>query len=172
MCFFSTILSKDGPIHSFLKKLWQIGFLVCQKSVLKWFFIFCQLWALNETLFDMRENVNLLLAGEGNMVELYKKCWEQWCNSWGVQGAECSLTRLTGKFLLTYREKRGKGKWRRKEGKSNKGRWKIENGRVKSYKICKPLKLFWVYQIGNFPLGKKDFASSEKYSSYTSGWEE
>ena len=31
---------------------------------------------------------------------------------------------LTGKFLLTYREKRGKekrGKWSRKEGKSKKG---------------------------------------------------
>ena len=45
---------------------------------------------------------------------------------------------LTGKFLLTYREMRGKekkGKWRRKEGKSKKGRWKIKNRRRKSYKM-------------------------------------
>ena len=46
---------------------------------------------------------------------------------------------LTRKFLLTYREKRGKekkrGKWSRKEGKSKKGRWKIENARRKSYKM-------------------------------------
>ena len=44
----------------------------------------------------------------------------------------------TGKFLLTYRGKRGKEKrvnWRRKEGKWNKERWKIENGRRKSYKV-------------------------------------
>ena len=47
------------------------------------------------------------------------------------QGAECPPTLLTGKFLVTYwyGEKSGKekgGKWRRKEWKSWKGRWKIE----------------------------------------------
>ena len=49
----------------------------------------------------------------------------------GGRGAE-SPTLLTGKFLLTYREKRGKEKWRRKERKLKKGGWKIENGRRKS----------------------------------------
>ena len=78
------------------------------------------------------------------------------CPFWGIctisgvtggGGAECLPRLLTGIFLLTYREKRGKKKkgkgWklRRKEGKLLKGRWKIENGRYwkvngrwKSYK--------------------------------------
>ena len=48
----------------------------------------------------------------------------QWRNSRG-QGVKWLLT---GKFLLTYREKRGKekGEKRWKEVKSKKGRWKME----------------------------------------------
>ena len=47
----------------------------------------------------------------------------------GAEGQSAPLTLLTGKFLLTYREKRGKekGKMGKKEGKSKKGRGKIEN---------------------------------------------
>ena len=44
---------------------------------------------------------------------------EQWCNRWGT---ECPQRLLTGKFLLTYREKRGKGKWSRKDRKLKKGK--------------------------------------------------
>ena len=42
----------------------------------------------------------------------------------GAGGQSVPQRLLTGKFLLTYREKRGKkkGKWIRKEGKSKKGR--------------------------------------------------
>ena len=49
--------------------------------------------------------------------------WGKWRNSGGGL-----LRLLTGKFLLPCREKRGKekGKWTKKEGKSEKGRWKIE----------------------------------------------
>ena len=67
-----------------------------------------------------------------------------------AQGANSGVTAgggvilLTGKFLMIYWEKRGKGKW--------------------------------VYQNGNFLMGKKkfnagknDFAPSEKYSSYAPG---
>ena len=59
----------------------------------------------------------------------------QWRNRRGSgQGAECPLILLTGKFLLTYREKRGKEKkvkWRRKEWKSKKegGKLKMEGGK-------------------------------------------
>ena len=50
------------------------------------------------------------------------------------------------------KERQGKkGKWRRKEWKSKKGRWKIENGRRESYKIKK---------------GKMTLPSPEKHSSY------
>ena len=49
------------------------------------------------------------------------------------QGAECPQRLLTGKFLLTYREKRGKEKRENGEkGKFKKGKWKIENVRRKS----------------------------------------
>ena len=58
---------------------------------------------------------------------ILNKALKQWRNSWG--GGRVPPTLLTGKFLQTYREKRGKekkGKWRNSEGKSNKGSWKIE----------------------------------------------
>ena len=94
----------------------------------------------------------------------------------GGGGGECPLTLLTGKFLLTYREKRSKekkGKWRRKEGKSKKGRWKIENGRGEKLEMrrwffffalqfLKPLKWFLVYQYGNF-LPEKAFHAGKKW---------
>ena len=64
------------------------------------------------------------------------------CNSGvtggGLQGGQSAPQRLlTEKFLPTCREKRGKekkGKWSRKKKENKKGRWKIENGRRKSYK--------------------------------------
>ena len=62
-------------------------------------------------------------------------------------GQNASQRLLTGKFLLTYQEKRGnkkKGKWSRKEGKLKKGRWKIENGRRKSYKMRRGSDLFFL----------------------------
>ena len=88
-----------------------------------------------------------------------KKCWyfevaHQWRNRRG-EGAGGSAPPpqrlLIGKFLLTYREKRGKGKrekggkWRRKEGKIVKG--KAENwkwGR-KSSKMSRPRGLFFSF---------------------------
>ena len=56
-------------------------------------------------------------------------------------------------FLLVYQENRGKekGKWSRKEGKSKKGRWKIDNGRRKSYKMRNeertPLFFFFLFFV-------------------------
>ena len=95
------------------------------------------------------------------------------------RGAGESATQrlLTGKFLLTYREKRGKEK-RENEPKSKenrkKGRWKIENGRRKSYIMRRgpfgSTKMAIFYQEKAFHVGKKirknDFAPSKKYSSY------
>ena len=37
------------------------------------------------------------------------------------------------------------GKWRRKEGKSKKGRWKIENARRKSYKMRRGFFFFFLF---------------------------
>ena len=70
------------------------------------------------------------------------------------------------------KERQGeKGKWSRKEGKSRKGRLKIENGILKTTKIC-----FVSTEIGIFyrekafhagkKIRKKHLAPSEKYSSY------
>ena len=54
----------------------------------------------------------------------------QWHNSrGGGQGAECPPTLLTGKFLLTYGEKRGKEK--RKNRKEKEGKLKKEGGKRK-----------------------------------------
>ena len=78
-------------------------------------------------------------------------------------------------------------KLRRQEGKLKKGRWKIENWSRKSSKKSsgpRPFEndrnLFWVYQNGNFLLGKSisrrekirknDFAPSEKYACYAPAW--
>ena len=95
-------------------------------------------------------------------------------HSSGVTGGGQSAPQrlLTGKFLLMYREKRGKEKrekgWklRRKEGKLWKGRWKIGIGSSKSYKkrwrffffllftFENDGYLFWVYQNRNLLPGK------------------
>ena len=97
--------------------------------------------------------------------------------------------RLTREFLLTYRENRAEKKENRK------WRWKIKNGRRKSYKMRRGFfsfflsffffflftfqnhwTLFWAYQNGNFyreksfysgeKIRKNEFAPSEKYYSY------
>ena len=53
-------------------------------------------------------------------------------NSSGItgRGQECPQRLLTGKFLLTFRETRGKEKRENgeKKGKLKRGRWKIKNG--------------------------------------------
>ena len=48
----------------------------------------------------------------------------------GGQGEECPLTLLTGKFLLTYREKEGRTK-----GNMEKKRRKIKRGKVENWKF-------------------------------------
>ena len=64
-----------------------------------------------------------------------KKGVIQWrITAW--EGAECPQTLLTGKFLLTYRERSGKEKkwkWRRKKKENRKmegGKLKMEGGKV------------------------------------------
>ena len=57
----------------------------------------------------------------------------QWRNMWGGQGVKCPQRLLTGKFLLTYQEKRGKEK-KRKRGenwKEKKKNCKREGGKLK-----------------------------------------
>ena len=61
--------------------------------------------------------------------------WKQWRNRWG-QGGRVPPRLLTRKFLLMYREKRGKENMKngaeRKENLKREGeRWKIENARLK-----------------------------------------
>ena len=52
----------------------------------------------------------------------------QWCNRWGGgRGAECPQRLLTGKCLLTYREKIGK----EKNGEEKKDNCKREGGKLK-----------------------------------------
>ena len=83
-----------------------------------------------------------------------------------------------------------KGKWSRKEGKSKKGRWKIENGRRKSYKMRgglffsfflsfffffffllftfqKPLKFVLGLPKWEFSTGKKHFTPGKKIRKMT-----
>ena len=85
----------------------------------------------------------------------------------GGRGAEWPLRLLTGIFYLPGKKEASKkwkrGKWRRKEGKLYKGRWKIENGRRETFQneeraffvhFSNDSNLFWVYQIGNFLPGK------------------
>ena len=82
---------------------------------------------------------------------------------------------LTGKFLLTYREKRGKAKKgkcnkRKKENCKREGenRWKIENGSRKSYKISRrPFFFFFIFLFFYFlkfvlGLPKWKFSSTSK----------
>ena len=92
----------------------------------------------------------------------------------GVWG-ECPLRFFTGKFLLTYWEKRGeekKWKWRTKGGKLYKWRWKIENGRGKKYAneqrtfsafhFLKQLKFVLGLPKWKFSTGKKCFTPAGK----------
>ena len=107
----------------------------------------------------------------------YFDCRLQWCNnSWGGRG--CPPTLLTGKFLLTYREKRGKEK--RENGEEKKENQKREGGKVTKwgedhffFHFSKPPKFVWGLPKQEFSTGEKIrknyFAPSEKYSSYTSG---
>ena len=55
----------------------------------------------------------------------------------GGEWAECPWYFSPGNFCWPTgkREARKNEEWRRKEGKSKKGRWKIENGRGKCYKM-------------------------------------
>ena len=83
--------------------------------------------------------------GTGASVHSEKKlesvCLRQWRNRrGGGRGAECPQRFLTGKFLLTYwekrdKEKKGKGvEIEKKRRKIVKGKMKIGNGSRKSYK--------------------------------------
>ena len=81
----------------------------------------------------------------------------------------------------SYQEKRGKGKWRRKERNSKKGRWKIGNGRRKSDKgrrgllLCfvfllfpfKPLKFVFGSTKWEFSAGKNNFTPGKKSGKKT-----
>ena len=87
----------------------------------------------------------------------------QWRNSRG-KGAEGqtappppTLLKGTGKFLLTYREKRGKEKTEngeeRKENRKT-GRWITENGRRFAFHFSKPLKFVLCLPKWEFSTGK------------------
>ena len=146
-------------------------------------------WELLNYVIGYRGSFYIILFQICDAIKLNELLLLLWLTSSGIiagrQGAECPQTLLTGKFLLTYQKKRGKekkGKMEKKEQKSKNERWKIENGRKKSYKFRRgPLfylfiylfiYLLWVYQNGNFLPGKSisrrenDFAPSEKYFSY------
>ena len=83
----------------------------------------------------------------------------------GVQGKSDPLTLLTGKFLMTYREKRGKEKRENgEEKKQNRKRegLKIENGRRKSDKKLQTEErtFFFLFCFGST---KREFSTEEKY---------
>ena len=99
--------------------------------------------------------------------------YTQWHNSRGEGGQSSPLILLTGKFLLTHQEKRGKergrGKKKNENGEEKKGNWKRKVGNWKwkkeSYKTRRGLlfffftfqyhwNLFLVYQYRNFLPGK------------------
>ena len=116
----------------------------------------------------------------------------QWRNRrGGGRGAECPQRLLNGKFLLTYREKRGKEK-REKEWKLRRkgGNLEIEAGKrykkrwgpffffcfslLKTTKICfGSTKMVIFYREKAFHAGKKirknNFAPSEKNACYAPG---
>ena len=111
------------------------------------------------------------------------------CNSWG---AENPLTLLTGNFLLTYREKGGKENWkiqkkRRKiKKKRESGKLKMERGKVSKwgedffvsffffffffffllFTFQNHWNLFWIYQNGNFLLGKAFHAGKKNQEKW------
>ena len=77
----------------------------------------------------------------------------------GRRGAECPQRFLTGNFLLTYREKTGKGKGEKIEKKRMKmvkrkvENWKWKNGSRKSYKRWWGLFAFHFWKRRKFVLG-------------------
>ena len=118
----------------------------------------------------------------------------QWRNRRGGRGGRVPPQRLlTGKFLLTYREKRGKEKRERGENwveKVENWKWKQENVRKRGedlffffffcFSLLKTTKIFfgstkmWIFhREKSFQAGKKirknDFAPSEKYACYAPG---
>ena len=125
-------------------------------------------------------------ASVGSRVQMKLPLVLHICSSVTAGGAEYPLIFLTRKFLLTYWERRGKGKMEKTGGKLKKRRWKIQNegGSYKmrrgpffyyyffAFHFSKPLwNLFWVCQNENFLLGKSITLCSpysEKYSSYAS----
>ena len=101
----------------------------------------------------------------------YDSTRRQWRNRRGGRGGRVPPQRLlTGKFLLTYREKRGKEKRERGENwveKVENWKWKQENVRKRGedlffffffffllFTFENDENLFWVYQNGNFLPGK------------------
>ena len=93
----------------------------------------------------------------------------------GSAGCPKPPTLFTGKFLLTYREKRGKEKRENREEKKENckregGKFNMEGESIKISRwpffsrFLNPLKFVWVYQNGNFYLEracqaeKSDFA--------------
>ena len=101
---------------------------------------------------------------------------EQWRNR---RGGECPQRLLTGKFLLTCREKRGKEKrekwWKLRRKRRTIVKGNVENekkGRWKSYKMIfslslhfsKPLKFVLVLPKWKFSTGKKHFTPGKKIS--------
>ena len=88
------------------------------------------------------------------------------------RGAECPPETSDQEILadLLGKKPQGKmekgGKWRRKEGKLWKGRWKIENGRRK-YTFQNDKNLFWVYQKQKFSTEKKEFTPGKKSGKMT-----
>ena len=93
----------------------------------------------------------------------YEKQRNQWRN------IRVRVLLLTGKFLLTYWEKRDKekkGKWSRREGKSKTGKWKIENGRRESYKTRRGF--FFFFGLSLFKTTKICFGSTKMQIFY---WE-
>ena len=84
----------------------------------------------------------------------------QWRNSrGGGRGAECPLTLLTGKFLLTYREKRGKQKRIVKREARKKGKMDKRTLFFFFFHFSKPPKFF-----GGLPkIPKWEFSTGKKH---------
>ena len=115
----------------------------------------------------------------------------------GITGGEGAMG-LTGKFLLTYQENRGKGKKKKENGAEKKENQKRESGKLKmeggkvtkwgevfffsfSFHFSKPLIFVLSLPKWEFSTGKKHFTPGkksgkmtlppppEKYSSYAGG---
>ena len=114
--------------------------------------------------------------------------WSLACGQWrNRRGAECPPRLLTGKFLLPYREKRGKKTRENGAVKRRKiGKGRVENQKWKEEKLQNEGRtfffflfffllfnfqnhwnLFWVYQNGNFLPGRKTFTPGKKSGKMT-----